>query len=118
MDNSHNAVMVLGVEWRIVYRKKSEDAYLKGAGGYCDNSTKTIVIRKQHETPHPGECADLRAYERHCLRHELVHAFLYESGLSSNTGSAHQWARNEEMVDWIAYQSPKIFQAYQTLGLL
>ena len=33
------------------------------------------------------------------IRHELVHAFLFESGLSVNS-----WADNEEIVDWIAIQ--------------
>lgn len=118
MDNPHNVVMILGVEWHIVYRKKSEDAYLKVADGYCDNTIKTVVIRKQHENPHPSECADLRAYERQCLRHELVHAFLYESGLAHNSGSVDAWAMNEEMVDWIAAQGPKLFNAYMALGLM
>ena len=53
------------------------------------------------------------------LRHEIVHAFLFESGLSSNThGIYGAWAENEEMVDWIAIQSPKIFKVFQELEIL
>ena len=37
-------------------------------------------------------------YTKSCLRHEIAHAFLHESGLSSNS----EWAMNEEIVDWIA----------------
>ncbi|WP_461218455.1 hypothetical protein [Lapidilactobacillus salsurivasis] len=47
---------------------------------------------------------DLEVYTRKTLRHELIHAFLYESGLDANS----EWARNEEIVDWIAIQFPKL----------
>lgn len=118
MDNQPNTIMVLGVEWKVIFRKGKEDAYLKSIGGYCDNTIKTIVIRKQHEVAKVHECSDLRDYERKCLRHELVHAFLYESGLAHNSKSADAWAMNEEMVDWLDMQAPKLFEAYKTLGLL
>ena len=58
-------------------------------------------------------------YWKKILRHEIIHAFFNESGLQS---SANQfdgaWAQNEEMVDWFAIQSPKIFAVYQNLGIL
>lgn len=118
MGNQPNTVMILGAEWSIVYRKSKEDAGLKDRGGYCDETVRTIVIRKFHDTPKPNECADLKSYARLCLRHELIHAFLYESGLSNSSCGVGHWSMNEEMVDWIAYRSPKIFEAYKSLGLL
>lgn len=58
----------------------------------------------------------------HCkkqvLRHEIVHAFLYESGLDGSTWKTHGWAVNEEMVDWIAIQFPKILKAFQECNCL
>lgn len=58
-------------------------------------------------------------YTKSTLRHEITHAFLNESGLSDNANQyRHSWAINEEMVDWIAIQSPKIFKVFQELGLL
>ena len=50
------------------------------------------------------------------LRHEIVHAFLGESGLSANSNETDAWARNEEMVDWIAIQGPKIWKAWKEVG--
>ena len=50
------------------------------------------------------------------LRHEIVHAFLGESGLSNNSNSIDAWARNEEVVDWFAIQGPKIYKAWQEAG--
>ena len=48
-----------------------------------------------------------------------MHAFLNESGLSDSSNQyGGAWAKNEEMVDWFAIQSPKIFKVYSELGLV
>ena len=53
------------------------------------------------------------------LRHELIHAFLAESGLSANALSNYtSWAENEEMVDWIAIQFPKILEVFKEVDCL
>lgn len=59
---------------------------------------------------------DLVAYQRKVIRHEIVHAFLYESGLWQNSYGSKCWAQNEEMVDWFAIQEPKIHSAYIEAG--
>lgn len=63
------------------------------------------------------ESADL--YQKYTLRHEIVHAFLNESGLMDCSFSVdHPWAKNEEMIDWIALQGEKIYRAWQEVGAL
>ena len=57
-----------------------------------------------------------KAQERLTLRHEVIHAFLNESGLTSSSNGVDCWALNEEMVDWIAIQYPKIRKVFQQLG--
>ena len=53
------------------------------------------------------------------IRHEVVHAFLEESGLSDcSLRPEMAWARNEEMVDWIAIQFPKMLEAFKWLEVL
>lgn len=47
------------------------------------------------------------------LRHEIIHAFLAESGLWGSSEPAKAWAMNEEMIDWIALQFPKILKAFK-----
>ena len=55
---------------------------------------------------------DLEYYQKTVLRHEIIHAFLFESGLAGSCNVWDgSWAENEEMVDWIAMQLPKIIQA-------
>ena len=58
--------------------------------------------------------------QKEILRHELIHAFLYESGLnfSSHTIEDCGWACDEELVDWIAIQFPKIYKIYKKLNIL
>ena len=58
----------------------------------------------------------VESQEKLLLRHEIVHAFLEESGLSTNSDSIDAWARNEEIVDWIAIQGPKIYAAWEKVG--
>ena len=62
----------------------------------------------------PGSKRDLSIQSKKVVRHEIVHAFLTESGLAENSF----WAQNEELVDWIAIQGPKLIKAWQEAGAL
>lgn len=112
-------VSVLGVPYALSYRTKARDAELEHCDGYCDTSTKRIVVRDytEDERKEPGTLHDLDTYKRKCLRHELTHAFLYESGLSVN-GAEECWPTNEKMVDWMAIQGPKLYAAWKQAGCL
>ena len=101
-------VNVLGTEYTIKKSNRVDDLGLEHADGYCDHSTKTIVIDtfKNYEQS-PDVLGDLDDHEKKVIRHELVHAFLFESGLSVNA-----WAKDEEIVDWIALQFPKLCEAF------
>ena len=107
-------VNVLGVEYTIKKSNRVEDLGLENADGYCDHSTKTIVIDtfKNYEAL-PDAMGNLNEYEKKVIRHELVHAFLFESGLSANS-----WAKDEEIVDWIARQFPKLREAFAQCGAI
>ena len=109
-------VDVLGVEYDILYRLPGEDEYLKqeDIGGYCDFYSKIIVINVQEETA----VIDFTAYLKKNLRHEIVHAFFYESGLAFNSGriTNQGWAVNEELIDWIAIQGEKVHNAWKETG--
>lgn len=96
-------VNILGQEYRIIFGQVT-DPKLENADGYCDSTTKQIVVRS--DIPETIDTvADLDVYKNKVLRHEIIHAFLYESGLDSNS-----WGSNEEVVDWIALQLVKIVQ--------
>ena len=111
-------IHVLGAEWTILIRKKKQDKALKMLDGYCDYTIRTIVVRKH---PKPSKAMDMEnpnSIERESLRHEIIHAFLHESGLANSSCGARHWATNEEMTDWIALQHEKIHKAFKEAGAL
>lgn len=116
-------INILGTEYTIETHKVSEDSYLEKnkLAGYCGEESKLIVIADMSEEKYfsgMGE-KEQEVYRKRTLRHEIMHAFLNESGLSDSSNQyGGAWAKNEEMVDWFAIQSPKIFKVYSGLGLL
>ena len=98
-------VNVLGTKYTIKESNKVADQNLEYNDGYCDHSIKTILIDTFKGSP--GSLKDLESYKKQVIRHELIHAFLFESGLDGRS-----WAKNEEIVDWIACQFPKLQDAF------
>lgn len=110
-------INVLGTEYKIIDKKEAEDERLKRCDGYLDDSTKEIVLLVYE--PDVNNKKDLEAYRKQVLRHEIIHAFLSESGLQACSVSfGGGWATNEEMVDWLAIQFPKIQKAFEEVGCM
>lgn len=105
---------ILGSEWSIIESTEADDKNLENADGYCDWTTKTIVIEREIN----GNLNDMEAYIKKVKRHEIVHAFLEESGLSECAFSPEAWARNEEMVDWFSRVGIKIYEAWKAAGAI
>lgn len=108
---SGKIVHILGTEYKILVLEEDDYRCNKDADGWCDSSTKEILIFNYSQDVDSKR--DLVAYQKKVIRHEIVHAFLYESGLSVNSLSGGAWAKNEEMVDWMAIQMPKIYEVFK-----
>lgn len=121
--NDTMKIDILGTEYRIETHKVSEDSYMeeKGLAGYCEEENKLIVVADMSEEKYfvgMDEKAQ-ETYRKKTLRHEIVHAFLNESGLSDSSNRFDgAWAKNEEMVDWLAIQAPKIFSTFKKMNIL
>lgn len=112
-------VNILGSEWSVKFGNEKEYPNLTNVDGYTDLSTREIVVDDMEASQGQiGAKADLESYQKQVVRHEIIHAFLLESGLDSNSNSADSWAVNEEMVDWFAIQSPKIFKLFYEWKLI
>lgn len=116
-------VNILGTKYRIETHKVSEDKTLEDNkwSGYCSEESKLIVVADMSEKKYFCNMDEMeqRKYRNQILRHEIIHAFLNESGLSDNAGvPGNGWAKHEEMVDWIAIQSPKIFKVFKKVGCI
>lgn len=108
-------VNVLGVEYSITRSHSPGDLRLENADGFCDETTKEIVVETyEGDDGKPGSKAQLDIQRKKVLRHEITHAFLFESGLAENS----DWAQNEELVDWISIQGPKLVKAWEEVGAL
>lgn len=107
-------VNVLGTEYEIVEVEKSSDPVLKSNSGYCDGSIKKIVLDNMESSKKEIDSVkNMDSYKRDTMRHELVHAFMNESGLTCGC----DW-NTEEMVDWVALQIPKMIKAMVETGCL
>lgn len=112
-------IKILGTEYRIYYKTERQDVALEDISGYCDYSSKTIICKEYTEEDKIVlGLENIKFISNRVLRHEVFHAFMYESGLWANSFNVQQWAKNEEMTDWFAIQSPKIFKVYKQLGVL
>lgn len=107
-------VNILGTQYKILIIDKNDYRSEENTDGWCDSSSKEILLYNYIQSI--DSVKDLEAYQRKVLRHEIIHAFLYESGLWQNAYGSKCWAKNEEMVDWMAIQEPKIHKAFKEAG--
>ncbi len=121
--NSMGKVNILGTEYTVTVKAYNEDKVFEKdhVAGYCYSFTKQIVICDM--TTYKGwENEPLEvivSQQKETLRHEIIHAFFNESGLKNNANSIDgPWARDEELVDWIAIQGPKIYKAWQEVNAI
>lgn len=109
-------INILGTYYTIWERDESEDRRLRNNDGYCDKTTKEIVILKI--TKDNCQLGNPDWYRKKVMRHEIIHAFLFESGLHENINYIFDTDHDEQMIDWIAVQIPKILRAYKEADCL
>lgn len=97
-------VSVLGTEYRVFITTDADDSRLKNADGACDYYKKEILIERN------PDIWQKRPYIEKVIRHEIIHAFMYESGLSNNW-EHKDFGQEETVVDWFAIQINKIIEA-------
>ena len=105
-------VNILGTEYTIESHSKAEDTYLENCDGYCDKTSKQIVIGTDNT-----DLSNFDVYYKKVMRHEIIHAFMYESGLHENW-KHEQWGQDETTVDWFAVQFPKMVEVFKQAGCL
>lgn len=107
-------ISILGSLWSIEERSEKDDKRLDGCDGYTDWTTRQIVIEREIT----GNLGDMEAYIRKVKRHEIAHAYAFESGLAECSSSPGAWAENEEMIDWVARIGPKIYNTWVEAGAI
>lgn len=103
-------INILGAAYTLTITSKSQDARLKDADGICDETVKELLVENYADSEGDPTCKkNLAVQIRKNKRHEIIHAFLFESGLAENSS----WAQNEEIVDFFAIQFPKLVDAFE-----
>lgn len=94
---------ILGTEYEI---KIDDSIVSQGVDGLCKSYDKIILIRSKENMLCPDDSDEVKdVRHKEVLRHELVHAFFDESGLGD-------YSNNEQLVEWIAVQFPKIMKVF------
>lgn len=97
-------VNILGTEYNIIEKEDERFEYLD-AVGLCEWWTKEIYIKKGiKETSETMK--GLENFKKNIIRHEIIHAFLFESGMQDYEG-------DEQIVEWIARNIEKINKALE-----
>jgi hypothetical protein len=110
-------VSILGSEWLVCLVDRTSDSRFDklNADGFCDYTTKSIYVANYPGQGKPGSedysIGDGRVQIKHCIAHEIVHAFMFESGLAADWEHPSNFGQDETVIDWIAWQSPKIIEA-------
>ena len=101
-------INILGTPYEVIEQSETDNPKLEEACGLCEQYSHRIVLARYLSNPSKMSVENLDSFRRKVLRHEIIHAFLGESGLRGES----DWAENEEMVDWFAIQLEKIYQAF------
>ena len=123
MNTTARKISILGTDYTIRFVEYGQDEYMTRMhyGGFCDGDSHEIFVLLLKTCKEWEKDTDekIEAKQREIIRHELVHAFLNESGLRYNSLQPDgAWAKNEEMVDWFAIQFPKMIKAFQQADAL
>jgi len=100
-------INILGTKYDYIETTDLVDDRLIKKDGYCDMSGKTIAV----EINVIGDCKKLGRFKKKVKRHEIIHAYFFESGLT-------EYADNELIVDWIAVQFPKLLKTFQEVDAI
>ena len=106
-------VNILGTDYEI--RKVGVKEYPKlstmNANGLAELYSKELIINAEMNSKSGEEFANFKGFENKVIRHEIIHAFFHESGLVDYTA-------DEDLVNWIALEFPKILKAFQKADCL
>ena len=96
-------VNILGSEWTVRSATESEEPRLVGISGFTDWTTRTICL----DINTNGNIGSIKTYMNQVIKHEVVHAFMFESGLG-DAFEHKDFGQEETIVDWFAFQMGNI----------
>lgn len=93
-------INILGVEYEVLVQDEKENPKIKDCDGICEWVVKQIIIDTSYKND-PENLDGINSYIHKVLRHEAFHALFAEMGIN-------KWMSDEDLVDMLAMQYPKI----------
>lgn len=100
-------INILGSIYRLIFCEMDDNK-----DGETDFTTGKIKIRSNND----NSVGNFEELQKQIIRHEIIHAFMFESGLGFNW-EHNQYGHEETVVDWFAIQYPKIKNVFDELGV-
>lgn len=102
-------ISILGTEYNIAVDDTLEKT---NCDGLCKKYEKQIMIRSVGAMLCDDDSTETKKkrYDE-VLRHEIIHAFFSESGLDD-------YSNNEQLVNYLAIQFPKMLKAFKEVGCI
>lgn len=95
---------ILGEKYEI---SEERDILKEDAHGTCDRFKKEIrICPSDLMFPEDSDAGTKDEKYKEVMRHEIVHAFLFEAGMES-------YSQDELLVQWIAFMYPKLSKAFK-----
>ena len=106
-------VQIMGHPWRVKICTKESEPRLEEITGLADWTSHFIGI----SDPDDHEDCDLdnpKEFVKKIARHEIVHAFLFESGLAEEWKHP-EFGHEEMIIDWLAFKLPEIWDVVRAV---
>lgn len=114
---SERKINILGTDYDFIESSADKEHRLARADGFHEFMDKVIGIEKNLLTD-SGEYPNIeelrKRYRNQVLCHEIIHGYMYESGLSNFFTSKDE----EFVVEWLVIQFPKMLKTFQEHGVI
>ena len=106
-------VNVLGTEYTIKHMTDKECKKLSicDASGIAELYSRELIIKSNIDDGDGRAFDNISEFENKVTRHELIHAFFHESGMD-------KYGEDEDLVNLLAIQVPKMLKVFQELNIL
>ncbi len=102
-------LIIFGEEWTVLLSDVDQHPILGEVSGYTDWTVKQIIIKDARKYQSKMDMDDQRAFMKSTLRHEIVHAALFESGLPDDRSYSH-----ETIASWLEFKIERLYTTMAT----
>ena len=107
---------ILGSKWKLKVIPRACDPMFATVDGYTDRSIRTMFVAED-STNAMDDLNDWAEYQKVVKRHEIIHAFLFESGLAQDMYHP-AYGHDEAGIDWCSIQFPKMLEVFKKVDAL